>query len=973
MDKNIIFGPNIIDMYNSAYDAYLSKIDPVIIFHTFITELIKTIGATCGAVMKYDCDTMITEIITHASSKQIDMSSNINSSLSSSQLCPSLQLCPSPSWLIFSNYVRNNKILNNTSIIMQCLTSGTTRLENNCSITNVLGIDDPDNDSFKLKKDAIMFIPCCVAGFSNGLIIVCFDKELTDNENDLSTNALINTMRHVGDMIGVLMNNIKYRPRHCHCADNDHIHSTSLSSLSSFTSFSSFSSLSPSKEIKKKNTNCKTSIDGSVTFQLIHDTLNTVTDTVAVTDADMRIVYKNDNFLNMIKTRYQIDCVPDYLIDVIPQTITLMGSRDDIDDKYVSGFYRNKKMNINDNINKLNESESMIEIIVNSTISCNDIYHIFRFCDKNALINPLESVGRSKNLIAYLSHELRNPIQAISTGVYLVDRSIKSMIKKMESIEETCNTSHSEILCKSLMNSQTFSKNGIRIDKCELNKSSEVIKDRTLSEVTEVTELSDSFIEYKTQLKRSDSSDKDNKPSKFLRRSYIKTNDENNDVNETTINNMNDFEESEGDLSIECCNYDNAYQLESNLETNLDTNLKDSLERNLLLHSSDKIESTTSDYMNDSSVSYGSDSDIFSPWRSNCSHNGSPNSFNPTGIDGFDTMRCVIKRVSSACKNMNIIIDDILDLSKIDSNELIINFDEHSLREITEMIVEESKIEVNKKGLQFIYDFDETSPEIIYTDGTRLFQILSNLISNAIKYSNTGVIKFKVSYNNKDNTIIFQVIDQGRGIRNEEISNLFKQFGRTSNSVTDINSTGLGLCVCHKIATLLGGAIDVTSTFRKGSTFTFTHPIKLGYSGNQSKIEQYDNREIKGDILIVDDDPNITALFKLLLRCMNYDKGYELNIETANTGEKAIQLADIKHYDLIFMDIDLDGEDGCTICNRILNESKLNRSTNIVAVTANIKSVQNDRDSRFNLFSNVILKPFNNKNINDTIIKYLCK
>jgi len=323
---------------------------------------------------------------------------------------------------------------------------------------------------------------------------------------------------------------------------------------------------------------------------------------------------------------------------------------------------------------------------------------------------------------------------------------------------------------------------------------------------------------------------------------------------------------------------------------------------------------------------------------------------------------------------MSIIIDDILDLSKIDNDELIINFDEHQLREITEMIVEESRAELDKKGLQFIYDFDEASPEMIYTDGTRLFQILSNLISNAIKYSTTGVIKFKVGYNSELNAIVFQVIDQGRGIRNEELSNLFKQFGRTSNSITDINSTGLGLCVCHKIANLLGGSIDVASTYKKGSTFTFTHPIKLGLSGGGSDIrtEQLDNKEIKGEILIVDDDINITSLFKLLLRCLNYDKGYELTIETANTGEKAMRLSDIKQYSLIFMDIDLDGEDGCTICNRILNESKLNRTTPVVAVTANIKSVQHDRDSRFNMFSDIILKPFNNKNINDTVVKYLC-
>jgi signal transduction histidine kinase len=914
MDKNKVFSSNITDLYNCAYDSYLSKIDPVIIFHTFIFEIIKTFGANCGAIMKYDCTTMITDIITHASYK-------------SSNLKTEEQPLDMPAWLCFSNYVRKNRVLNNTSIIMKCLINCTTLIENNCCMTDVLGIDTHDDNMSKIKKDTIMFIPCCVAGSSNGLIIFCFEKELSINESEV----LMNIAKYVGDMTGVLMNNIKYRP--LHCIDNDQIYT-----------------------IDNKNINRKTNIDGSVTFQLIYDTLNTITDTVVITDADMRIVYKNDNFLNMIKTRYQIDHISEYLIDMIPQTISLMCSRDDNDNKYVSGFYRNKKMTIDDKINKL--CDSTLDIVVNSTVSCNDVYHIFRFNDKKTLNGSLESIGRSKNLIAYLSHELRNPIQAISTGVYLVDRTIKSLVKRSENIEENEK-------CNNLTKSQTLAKNGIRI---ENNNSINPNNSHNLDNLNNSINMN----EDKLNLKRSNScpSEKElNKPSKLLRRSYIKTNDENNKTS-TDAEFVDDDSEDldfEGDLSIVCCSYDKNDYFSENNEYMLDND--NILDKSIYVRPADLLDSDTLiNYMNDSSMSSGSDSDIYGPWRLN----SSPSSFK-NGIDGLDTMRCVIKRVSSACKNMNIIIDDILDLSKIDNDELIINFDEHSLREITEMIVEESKTEVNKKGLKFIYDFDETSPEIIYTDGTRLFQILSNLISNAIKYSNTGVIKFKVSYNSEANTIIFQVIDQGRGIRNEEISNLFKQFGRTSNSVTDINSTGLGLCVCQKIATLLGGSIDVTSAHRKGSTFTFTHPIKLGYSGTQTKVEQFSNREIKGDILIVDDDLNITSLFKLLLRCMNYDNGYDLNIETSNNGSKAIQLTDIKKYDLIFMDIDLDGEDGCTICNRILNDSNLNKSTPIVAVTANIRSVQQDRDSRFNMFSNVLLKPFNNKNINDTVVKYLCK
>src|SRR5690606_21679620 len=105
-----------------------------------------------------------------------------------------------------------------------------------------------------------------------------------------------------------------------------------------------------------------------------------------------------------------------------------------------------------------------------------------------------------------------------------------------------------------------------------------------------------------------------------------------------------------------------------------------------------------------------------------------------------------------------------------------------------------------------------------------------NLISNSIKYSSTGIIKFEVKYDVLNNHVIFRVSDQGKGIRKEEMVNLFKEFGRTSNSLGEINSTGLGLCVCQKLANLLGGSVEVTSEYKKGSTFTFTHPMNLGYN-----------------------------------------------------------------------------------------------------------------------------------------------
>src|SRR5438045_6663674 len=105
---------------------------------------------------------------------------------------------------------------------------------------------------------------------------------------------------------------------------------------------------------------------------------------------------------------------------------------------------------------------------------------------------------------------------------------------------------------------------------------------------------------------------------------------------------------------------------------------------------------------------------------------------------------------------------------------------------------------------------------------------------------------------------------------------------------------------------------------------------------------------------------------------MNYDQGFELNIETTTSGEKAFNMSQKKYYHLIFMDIDLDGEDGCTVCENIIKSNfTVNKKCPIIAVTANIKAVQHDRDVKFDNFHDILLKPFNNKDITRIITKYL--
>ena len=173
---------------------------------------------------------------------------------------------------------------------------------------------------------------------------------------------------------------------------------------------------------------------------------------------------------------------------------------------------------------------------------------------------------------------------------------------------------------------------------------------------------------------------------------------------------------------------------------------------------------------------------------------------------------------------MSVIIDDVLDLSKINSGEFIINLEICKINDIINIIISDFNDLAKEKNLKLSSKIYENVPETLYTDPTRIYQILSNLVSNSIKYSNYGKINIDIIYDTINHGINFEIKDEGKGIKDIEVCNLFKEFGITTNSHNN-KSNGLGLCVSQKIANLLGGKIIVDTEYNKGSTFTFFHPI----------------------------------------------------------------------------------------------------------------------------------------------------
>lgn len=330
------------------------------------------------------------------------------------------------------------------------------------------------------------------------------------------------------------------------------------------------------------------------------------------------------------------------------------------------------------------------------------------------------------------------------------------------------------------------------------------------------------------------------------------------------------------------------------------------------------------------------------------------------------------KIIEKACQKMKRIVNDILDLSKIEMNELVIEVSLCNIKNLLLETINEYEAHAILKNIDIVLNIDDTVPVLLYTDSTRLSQIISNLISNAIKYSRGNKITINVLHDNIDQMVIFSVEDTGVGIKKEELCHIFKKFGKTSNSSKYKNdSTGLGLYISQKLARMMGGNINVTSEYNVGSTFAFHHPSNLRSSMNmcQSSKNAYDtDHSFSGKILLVDDEHENTNLLKLLIQNFNYDFCGFSRVESVNNGFDAVELCKITNYDIIFMDIDMPGINGITTAKTL----KCNNYEGvIIAMTGDAHIF--DTIENCSLFNDIIMKPYDTNVLLDMFKKHFIK
>ncbi|MCL2055009.1 MAG: ATP-binding protein [Oscillospiraceae bacterium] len=330
------------------------------------------------------------------------------------------------------------------------------------------------------------------------------------------------------------------------------------------------------------------------------------------------------------------------------------------------------------------------------------------------------------------------------------------------------------------------------------------------------------------------------------------------------------------------------------------------------------------------------------------------------------------------------IINDILDMSKIETGKLELVPIEYDVPSLINDVVQLNIARISSKPIKFILDADAKLPSTLYGDELRLKQILNNLLSNAIKYTAAGHVKLSVRHFVQDGDIMlsFTVEDTGQGIKPEDQKKLFTEYTRfnhTANRATE--GTGLGLSITKNLVAMMGGLIEAKSEYGKGSAFTVTikqqavecEPIgeelakKLGNftftgSGQAAGVKIVREFMPYGKVLVVDDvEANLYVAEGLM-------SPYKIKIETVTDGFAAIERAEQGEvYDIIFMDHMMPRMDGIETTQKLRD---MGYNGTIVALTANALA-GNDEMFMRNGFDGFISKPIDIRQLNDALNKFI--
>ena len=331
------------------------------------------------------------------------------------------------------------------------------------------------------------------------------------------------------------------------------------------------------------------------------------------------------------------------------------------------------------------------------------------------------------------------------------------------------------------------------------------------------------------------------------------------------------------------------------------------------------------------------------------------------------------------------LVNDILDFSKLEAGKLDIIHVDYEIASVLNDLVNMIRNRIEDKGLAFNVNVDPTLPVILNGDEVRIKQIITNILTNAAKYTQKGSVTMSVNCKRlpieKAIEMTVTVEDTGIGIKPEDISKLFSAFERIEEKRNRaIEGTGLGMNITQSLLKMMGSRLEVSSVYGEGSTFSFTvkqriikdEPIgdfESSFRNFSADNKKYKEKFIapKAKVLVVDDtDMNLTVFVSLL-------KTTQMRIDTAESGQKGLNLCEVNDYDIIFLDHRMPGMDGVEVLHE-LKAMKDNHNSRVPLICLTANALSGARQEYIDAgFDDYLTKPIDPDKLEETIEAYLPK
>ncbi|WP_200979526.1 response regulator [Echinicola sp. 20G] len=329
--------------------------------------------------------------------------------------------------------------------------------------------------------------------------------------------------------------------------------------------------------------------------------------------------------------------------------------------------------------------------------------------------------------------------------------------------------------------------------------------------------------------------------------------------------------------------------------------------------------------------------------------------------------------ISISSQSLLGIVNDILDLSKIEAGKFSIVRTEIDLPNLVKSVCDLLHHKADEKNLELSYEIAENVASHIFADGLRLNQILMNLLGNALKFTEKGFVKLMVksiATEDDETTLSFIVEDSGIGMSPGQLEHVFEEFSQADSNITHrYGGTGLGLSITKKLAQLKGGTLNVSSALGKGSQFTFTNKYKIIRKKELKKDNQQDSiiQPFKESINVLMAEDNMINQFA----AKHIMQKWNIHLEIAETGSEAIEKYHKGNFDIILMDMYMPEMNGFE-ATKIIREEMKKSSNRIPIIGLSAVAMEEDiQKARESGVDDIMGKPFEPKELNEMIRKYL--